>query len=500
MRSETPRPKLQPVRRVGGEAATRIGLRVAFSIATSVLLLLATMLSAQQASDDSNWSPECDQVKSGSSSSNGRSCSGSRPDSATGTSNTPTSPVADSGTGQPPASDRNSDPQPTHGSSRTRREDSLDRDISVSVRLKGRVVPTNGEALYEPGKIVLRCGGQPIPQVSTDAEGRFDFQPTSLPPLALSDSSVGNFSGHSGFSQPLTTTIGRVRFQTCEAARGGCQVPELTSFLSVQSLTGCDLYAELPGFRSSRIQLGAVRSSTRIDVGQIALYPLDSSSSGSVGVTKLVAPPKAMKAYRNGLRALRKPKPNFRKAAKFFERAVEIHPDQAQVWAALGQARAALEDLDGAQEAFGRSIESAPQWLQPYDAMIQIAANRHNWDKLDSLTAAYLKLAPGSARVRFYSAVAAWGLHDSARTESILRQMQESGELDEWPMGYALMAEVRERQADFETAADYYEKYIETSVDTERSNVARRAIYDWGQLRVIKPRPATLTDDLAAAE
>ena len=36
--------------------------------------------------------------------------------------------------------------------------------------------------------------------------------------------------------------------------------------------------------------------------------------------------------------------------------------------------------------------------------------------------------------------------------------------MDEWPMSYALMAEVRELQADFETAADYYEKYIEASV------------------------------------
>ena len=332
----------------------------------------------------------------------------------------------------------------------------------------------------------------------TDTNGRFNFRPSSLPPLALSDSSVRNFSGSSGFSQPLITTIGRVRFQTCEAAHGGCRVPELTSFLPVRSLTGCDLYAELPGFRSSRIQLGAVRPSTRLDVGQITLYPLDSSRSGSVGVTTLANSPKALKSYRNGIRALQKPQPNFRKAAEFLERTVETHPGHAQAWAALGQARDALADADGAQEAFARAIESAPQWLQPYDAMIQIAANRRDWEKLDSLTATYLKLAPDSARVRFYSAVAAWGLHDSAQTEYILRQMQEFGEMDEWPMSYALMAETHELRADFETAADYYEKYIEISIDAERSKAARRAIYDWEQLRVIKPRLATLTDDPGA--
>ena len=494
MRLETPRPKLQPVHSTEAEAVTRVGTRFVFSLATSIWLLLATVLSAQQVSHDSNLGSDCNQVESGGSSSSS-SCPDSHQGSATSTSNAPTSPVADSGTAQPPSNNKNSDRQPTRGASRNRRANSLDRDISVSIRLKGRVVPTSGEALYEPARIVLSCGGQTIPQMHTDTNGWFNFQPRSLTPLALSDSSVRNFSGSSGFSQPFTTTIGRVRFQSCEAAHGGCWAPDLTSFLSARSLMGCDLYAELPGFRSSRVRLGTVRPSTRVNVGQITLYPLDSSSSGPVGVTTLASSPRALKSYRNGLRALQEPQPNFRKAAKFLERTVEIHPGDAQAWAALGQARDALEDPDGAQEAFARAIEFAPYWLQPYDAMIQIAANRRDWEKLDSLTATYLKLAPESAQVRFYSAVAAWGLHDSARTESILRQMQEFGEMDEWPMSYALMAEMHELRADFETAADYYEKYIEISVDAERTKTARKAIYDWGQLRVIEPRLATPTDD-----
>ena len=156
MRLETPRSKPQPVHSIGAEAVTRVGPRFVFSLATSISLLLAMVLSAQQVSHDSNWGSDCDRVESGSSSSISSSCPDSHQGSATSTSNTPTSPVADSGTGQPPSNNRNSDRQPTRGASRNRRANSLDRDISASVRLKGRVVPTNGEALYEPAKIVLR--------------------------------------------------------------------------------------------------------------------------------------------------------------------------------------------------------------------------------------------------------------------------------------------------------------------------------------------------------
>ena len=66
--------------------------------------------------------------------------------------------------------------------------------------------------------------------------------------------------------------------------------------------------------------------------------------------------------------------------------------------------------------------------------------------------------------------------------------MEELGETDEWPMSYFFMALAHERLADFETAADYYEKYTETSTDADTLQIARRKIHDWGHLQVIEPR------------
>lgn len=358
----------------------------------------------------------------------------------------------------------------------------------MPVFLAGRVVLASGEGLYKRARIVLTCGGQPIPQGHTDNKGQFDFEPQCPPLQPLSDPSIGNISAQPGFSHGPPTTIATVRMQGCEGVRPGFPTPDLTTTIGATSLPGCALHAELKGFRSSRVQLGTVRGSARMDVGLITLYPLHGLTGSSASVTTLAAPPNARRAYRKGLNALRRAQPDFRKAANFFERTLEIHAEHAPAWAALGEARVALEDEDGAQEAFARSIESDPNLLQPYEAMIQIAVNARDWEKLDTLTAKYLQLETRAARVRFYSAVAALELNDIPRAESIIEQMEELGETDEWPMSYFLMALAHERLADLETAADYYEKYIETSTDADTLQIAKRKIYDWGHLQVIEPR------------
>ncbi|MXY70820.1 MAG: tetratricopeptide repeat protein [Acidobacteriia bacterium] len=501
--------ELQPARRVGAEEVRGFGFRTRCWLGTAAFLLSVAGLSAQQASYDSNWNPEWDQVSpsssssyggsyatpsssSGSYSSSGYSSSagstygvrvGSRSSTTSGAASLRTAPASNTSTRQATATPHiNSSSQPnSSGDSDYRRRANNDyrarcpgRDPTCRPRnpgwpifLSGRVVLANGERPNELVRIVVSCGGRPIPQVYADAKGRFYFQPQCRSLLALADASIRGFSPYTSFAQGLTTTTGTA------------------------DLMGCVLYAEVPGFWSSRIRLGLVRASKRNDVGVVVLQPLRGSTGRSVSTTTLTAPPKAKRAYRIGITALRKTQ-SFGKAAKSFQRAVEIHPQHAQAWAGLGEARAALGDFDGAQEAFERSIKADPNLLQPYDAMMPIAYDQRDWQQLDTLAAKYLELAPGSSRARFYSSLAALHLDDLSRTEFIIKQMQELGETDEWPTSHVIMAVVHERRADFEAAADYYEKYIEISVDAELSSLVRRAIYDWGELQVIEPRQVTL--------
>lgn len=348
MRFETLRPRRFPIYRVAAEMLTGLGAGVRFSLATAIFVLSAATF-AQQASHGSNCDPERDQGGSGSSSSCGDSSSDPGSSSGRGStnraSNATTVPASSSSTSQPPPNNKTPDQQPSNGSSKNRYK-RLDRQIGMPVFLAGRVVPASGEGLYKRARIVLTCGGQPIPQGHTDNKGQFDFEPQCPPLQPLSDPSIGNISAQPGFSHGPPTSIATVRMQGCEGVRPGFPTPDLTTTISAASLPGCDLHAELKGFRSSRVQLGTVRGSARIDVGLITLYPLHGLTGSSASATALAAPPNARRAYRKGLNALRRAQPDFRKAAKFFERTLEIHPEHAPAWAALGEARAALEDED----------------------------------------------------------------------------------------------------------------------------------------------------------
>ena len=472
------------------------------------MLLSVAGLSAQQASYDSNWNPEWDQVSPSSSSTYGgsyaTSSSSSSSYSSPSSSSSHSSPsywTSGGSTYSMRAGFRTTSPDETaslrtlppspHGKGSTEPNSSGDsvyvqlvygrdetrcpgqtatcppRNLGLPIYLSGRVALENGESPHDPVRIVLSCGGREIPQAYTDFSGRFNFQPKCRSLLDLADASISRPWLYPGFAQGLTTRTGTA------------------------NLMGCDLYAELPGHQSARVRLGQVRAPRRNDVGLIILKPLRGATGHSVSAATLAAPPEAKRAYWNGIKLLRK-KQSFRKAAKFFERTVRIHPAHAQAWAGLGEALAALGDFDKAQEAFERSIESDPHLLQPYDAMMPIAYDQRDWEQLDTLAAKYLELAPGSSRVRFYRSIAALNLDDLVRTEFIIKRMEELGETDEWPMSHVIMAMVYERRTDFETAADYYEKYIEISVDAEISQMARRAVYDWGELQVIEPRQVKL--------
>lgn len=507
--------RLQPARLVGAKTATEFGVGPRCWLGVAAFLLSVAGLSAQRASYDSNWNPEWDQASPSSSSSYGgsyatSSSSYSSPSSSSYSSSPSywtsggstysmragfrtTSPDETASLRSAPASNASNrqGPASPHSNSSARPNSSGDsvyiqrvygeyetrcsrqsppcppRNLGLPIYLSGRVALENGENPHEPVRIVVSCGGRAIPQAYTDSSGRFNFQPKCRSLLALADASISRPWLYPGLAQGLTTRTGTA------------------------NLMGCDLYAELAGHQSARVRLGRVRAPRRNDVGLIILKPLRGSTGHSVSAATLAAPPKAKRAYWDGIKALRK-KQSFRKAATSFERAVKIHPEHAQAWAGLAEALAALEDFDGAQEAFERSIKADPNLLQPYDAIMPIAYAQRDWEQLDTLAAKYLELAPGSSRVRFYRSIAALNLDDLPHAESIIKQMEQLGETDEWPMSHVIMAMVYERRTDFETAADYYEKYIEISVDAEISQMARREIYDWGELQVIAPRSVTL--------
>ena len=335
--------------------------------------------------------------------------------------------------------------------------------LYLPIILAGKVIIEGAEGLPEPVVIRMGCGVQSLPQIYTDRRGRFSFQPSCNPVLAMSDASARTaFFGTPG--APML--VGR----------------------SGLNLSHCWLYAEFPGHRSDRLWLGPTRPMSHVKVGTITLRRIGGTTGDSVSFTTLTAPKKARKAYEKAARALRSvEEPNYAKAIPLLERAVELHPEFAAAWEALGRARQGLGDTGSAREAFERSIEIDDRFLKPYPPLIEMAVADKDWTELESLTDTYLAMSPGSMEFRFYNSFAALETGNLSKAELMLEMIDNAGEMDNWPLSYLVLAEVHTVRGEFKQAAMLYEKYLSTFPNGQYSEHVKRTLYDWSELQIIDP-------------
>lgn len=329
------------------------------------------------------------------------------------------------------------------------------------ILLAGKVILEGGERLPEPVVVWISCGNGSLPQDYTDRRGRFSFQPSCNPIPAMSDASArGAFFRTPGI--PLDAGLSR------------------------RNLSDCSLYAELPGYQSTRLWLGMSLPMSRNNVGTIVLSRIQGVSGDSVSFTTLTAPKRARKAYEKGAEALRSvEEPDHATAIPLLERAVELHPEFAAAWEALGRARQGLGETERAREAFERSVEIDDRFLKPYVPLIEMAVAEKDWSKLESLTDRYLAMSPGSMKFRLFNSFAALKTDKPSKAEAMVEMMDNAGEVDNWPMSYLILAEVHSRRGEFTQAAKLYKTYLRTLPNGQYSEAVKRTLYDWSELGVI---------------
>ena len=267
-------------------------------------MLAASVLSAQQRGGSSSSSSYGSSSNTRSSSSTGSSTYGSS-SSTYGTSSS--SYGSSSNTYGTSRNTYGSSPNTYGSSSNSRISSSGSRDrlagfrtrspgrLYLPILLRGRVMVAGGEPVPDGVPVILSCGGTAIPQGYTNRRGRYSFQPGCRPIAGMADASV--WYGYFG---------------------------QFNSRLGVFSLQNCWLYADVPGYRSSHVMLGAhvAGSASRLD--PIILERLAKVDGDSVSATTLMAPKEAMRAYKRGRKALESiDKPDFEKAASLLEKAVQ---------------------------------------------------------------------------------------------------------------------------------------------------------------------------------
>ncbi len=339
--------------------------------------------------------------------------------------------------------------------------------------LSGRVLTDDGQPPAESVVVESVCNGNVRPEGYTDQKGRFSFQFGGDATLAMGDASVsgGQFGGGSAFGQ---SPFGN---NSCVRQTG----------LGRYDMSCCDLRASLPGYVSDSLQLGIRGSMENPDVGVIVLRRLAGVVGNIVSATTLAAPKKADKAYQSGLRELRKKKPNYKKGAAHLEKAVAEYPEFAAAWAALGEARMAMQDEAGAKEAFSKSLDADPKYLKPFNPLLQMALRQQDWTSVETLGDRYLALNPNEMQLQFYVAVAAINNGNPQKAEETVMAIRASDQKDNFPQSHQLMGLIHSQRGDFSQAAAEYRAYLQKQPDSSGAARVQKQLNEWEVLGVIEP-------------
>jgi tetratricopeptide (TPR) repeat protein len=225
------------------------------------------------------------------------------------------------------------------------------------------------------------------------------------------------------------------------------------------SLLGCELRAQMAGYRSSSIQLAQRRSMDDPDVGVIILHRMAKDEGGTVSMTSLQAPKDAKKAYDKALDHLKKKKTD--DAEKELHKAVASYPKYADAWFRLGALQMDKKDTDAARTSFAQAIAADPKLATPYVDLAILDAREGKWKEVADSTGKAIRLDPVDFPVAFYfDALANYNLQNYEAAEKSARQLQKLDTQHRYPLADRILASVLADRKDYPGAAQQMRNYL----------------------------------------
>lgn len=238
------------------------------------------------------------------------------------------------------------------------------------VFISGKVMMDDGSPVPSNVTIQRVCSGSARSVAYTDSKGRFSFQWGQANSGIIANASEAGFGGRDG---------GTVGYGGAQSSGAGNPLSAGNSGQSAtQQMWGCELRAEVAGYRSELINLTNRNSLDNPDVGVIVLRRLANVEGSAISATSYMAPKEAQKAFERGMQLVQKNKPE--DAARDFEKAVAAYPKYAVAWVSLGKLRLQQKAVEPAREAFQKAIDADGKLVTPYVELGFLAAQEQKWD------------------------------------------------------------------------------------------------------------------------
>lgn len=360
---------------------------------------------------------------------------GGRPPAGGGNTGGPTGPTNPTNTRTPTTS-------PFPGNNPNQMPEPLERPIFLS----GKVMMDDGTPPPDRVTIQLVCSANPRTVGDTDSKGRFNIDLANRNNLAaFADASQDDVFNNRGSMNGMGNTR---NMGGLTSGRGG-----------LSSLMGCELRANLPGFRSDSINLYNRREMDNPEVGTIVLHRMGNVEGLTISATTAMAPKDARKAFENGRNELKKQK--FEKAQEQFQKAVDAYPKFAAAWFELGRTQEHANDLEGARKSYAQALAADARFVSPYEQLAGMAVREQKWQEVADDTSRLLKLNPVDFPLAwFYNSLANYQLQKLDAAEKSAREGLTIDSAHRLPKMNHLLGVILAQKQDFAGAAENMRTYL----------------------------------------
>ncbi len=308
--------------------------------------------------------------------------------------------------------------------------------------VSGVVVMEDGSPVPSDAVIERSCHGRVTRETYVGAGGSYSFQ-------------VGGGNNRMNSMLPDASED----FHDATLSRIGRGLSSGDSSTTPTSLAGCEVRAQLPGYRSSRVILDGSHTMGRIDAGTIVLVRIEKMRGTLVSATDLGAPKPARKALERAQNAFRKQRLD--EAEKHLKTAIKLYPQYAAAWVGLGEVYQAGQRFAEAREAFQRAIAADDRYVNPYISIARIAILEQKWQEAADLTDHALQLDPiNFPEGYFFNALAHHNLNNLEAAEKSARKAQRLDPLHTIPQTFILLANILEQREDIAGASEQLQKYL----------------------------------------
>jgi len=237
-------------------------------------------------------------------------------------------------------------------------------------------------------------------------------------------------------------------------------------------LSGCDLKAQIAGYRSSSLTLNATNLTRVNTLGTIIVYPLERVRGTVVSAASLMAPKKAKEKMKRARKALEKGKDG--ECEALLREAIAEYGDYGEAWLELGKLQQQRKRYPEAREAFGRALAGDALYVPPYVALGWLNALEQRWEEAADVIEKALDLDPVSFPEAYYlSALAHYNLGEYDRAGKRAEQTVLRDSTHQFPKIHLIRANLFSLRRDPAAADEAMRLYLRHAPDAPEAEQVR---------------------------